>query len=412
MPIPKALDFKSATFTTKTKIGIIDLKGGYGGNIAPVLAALEDYWDHQQGADTAVKEMLLYNVWKQCSKWLKVKSKKIKESESGTPGSKCFERRKQAVKDLRSEVSAELESVSPQTKLLLDEYQSRKATDPLKLSLMGYEKKPLAPGYSLEREYYEKHSKEKGIGYTVSASHIRDTLEQKPSEEKEEKNKDMEKLKKKGFKGLTVKDVTKNFEMGKKESVAFMNKIARLKHLVVVTDHLLGDIDSTPILMREKGPSGYFMCPYAMDMYGNIFIYMDISDPEVIFRSDTKCKLVRVKNFNHSTFLAGRAVLCAGNMHIGYDVRNKKLEAGKLSCIDNGSGHYQPSKANLRNCLEVLEIEGVDIDAVRVADFSAGADKKVVYWGKDFQKDANPWVNDTTPRDNALTPPPVNLTGV
>jgi len=396
MAIPTAEAFKSATLTHKTKIGLVDLKGGYGGNIALVLAALEDYWEHRQSPHGAVNEMLLYNVWKRCSKWLKVKSQKIEKSESGKV-SDCFKRRKEAVESLKAEVSAELERESPDKLRLLDGYESRKAEDPLALSVSGYAKKSLAPGYSLERKYYEEHKKEGGAGYTVSASYIRETFKQK------------EKLVKKDFETLTLKDVEKNFETTAKSSVTYMNKIARLNHLVVIRNRLLGDIHDTPLLMEEKGTGGHLMCPYAMDMYGNIFIYMDSSTPEVIDRTKTKCRLVRVKNFNHSTFLAGKAVLCAGNMHIGYDVLNKKLEPGKLSCIDNGSGHYQPSKENLLNCLQVLEVEGVNIDAVRVADFSGGADKVVVYWGKDFQTYQNPWPSKNTPRDNTLTPPPVSL---
>lgn len=54
--------------------------------------------------------------------------------------------------------------------------------------------------------------------------------------------------------------------------------------------------------------------------------------------------------FNHSSYLAGAEVICAGCLYIGYNNRRGMDAPGMLAHIDNGSGHYKPREENLRNC--------------------------------------------------------------
>lgn len=51
-------------------------------------------------------------------------------------------------------------------------------------------------------------------------------------------------------------------------------------------------------------------------------------------------------NFNHSSILAGKPVVCAGTLTIN--------GAGKLTYIDNDSGHYKPDTAALQNAVRIL----------------------------------------------------------
>jgi hypothetical protein len=51
------------------------------------------------------------------------------------------------------------------------------------------------------------------------------------------------------------------------------------------------------------------------------------------------------QTLNHCSFLAGRPVKCAGMIGI---------TQGRIGYIDNGSGHYRPTRKHLVNCLEVL----------------------------------------------------------
>ncbi len=80
---------------------------------------------------------------------------------------------------------------------------------------------------------------------------------------------------------------------------------------------------------------------YAMDRHGSMFAY-DISliDTHPIF-------------FNHSSFCAGREVVCAGTFAC--------LE-GKLKYLSNNSGHYKPSAENLKQCLVLLAQEHVNVE--------------------------------------------------
>jgi hypothetical protein len=61
---------------------------------------------------------------------------------------------------------------------------------------------------------------------------------------------------------------------------------------------------------------------------------------------------------NHCSFLAGRPVLCAGTVGI---------TGGDLGYIDNGSGHYRPTRQNLINCLEKLAND-IDLSRVLIRD--------------------------------------------
>jgi hypothetical protein len=78
---------------------------------------------------------------------------------------------------------------------------------------------------------------------------------------------------------------------------------------------------------------------YAMDEYGNIFI----GDDTIATRTD---------RLNHSTMLAGKAVLCAGTM---------KITAGQLLTFNNNSGHYKPTGVNVYEALLAMQDEHVDL---------------------------------------------------
>jgi hypothetical protein len=76
---------------------------------------------------------------------------------------------------------------------------------------------------------------------------------------------------------------------------------------------------------------------------------------------------------NHCSFLAGRPVLCAGTVGI---------TAGELGYIDNGSGHYRPTRLNLVHCLEKLA-SVIDLSRVLVRDH-AGQFPMAAYNAKQF----------------------------
>ena len=65
----------------------------------------------------------------------------------------------------------------------------------------------------------------------------------------------------------------------------------------------------------------------------------------------------------HSSYLAGNAVLCAGDI---------RIKNGLVSHINNNSGHYQPDDSNLARAVEALAVEGVNIKNVFVRSFTHG----------------------------------------
>lgn len=90
---------------------------------------------------------------------------------------------------------------------------------------------------------------------------------------------------------------------------------------------------------------------YAVDRHGNMFAREIIGQQLEGY-------------FNHSSFCAGRQVLCAGTV---------AFWEGRLKYISNKSGHYQPTPENLQNYLVMLGQEGVDLAEVAV-DAQSGPD--------------------------------------
>jgi hypothetical protein len=82
---------------------------------------------------------------------------------------------------------------------------------------------------------------------------------------------------------------------------------------------------------------------YAMDRYGNLFTAIGLPDSRMWV--------------NHSTMLAGNEVTCAGCMTI---------DNGKITSLDNASGHYKPSRRHLMRCVDMLAADAFDLSRLRV----------------------------------------------
>lgn len=143
--------------------------------------------------------------------------------------------------------------------------------------------------------------------------------------------------------------------------VEFMNRADRLKYLVVIKNGLLyqGGLPYSCNTLakgrRDKatqkviaGTIAYSMdaVTYAMDKYGNIY---SKKGGEKVPDGGLR--------FNHSTYLAGKEIICAGTL---------ACLNGHLLCMTNSSGHYKPSGSSLRSALILLGEEGVDLDSVGV----------------------------------------------
>lgn len=93
----------------------------------------------------------------------------------------------------------------------------------------------------------------------------------------------------------------------------------------------------------------------ATEWLGNKFehVYIYIMDKEGNFYIGRQV----VNHFHHSSFFGGEPIAAAGQIR----VRN-----GKLTYIDNQSGHYTPNQELLAQALVSLRRQGVDINGVEV----------------------------------------------
>ena len=120
--------------------------------------------------------------------------------------------------------------------------------------------------------------------------------------------------------------------------VQYMDKTARLQCLVLYENGIFAQPDGLPYSTVHTVSMGgnRIIDMWAMDRYGNLFIKR--SEP-----SNTAAY------FNHSTFCAGREVICAGMICI---------DNGVLVYIDNSSGHYKPDEDALNTALVHFRDEG------------------------------------------------------
>lgn len=132
---------------------------------------------------------------------------------------------------------------------------------------------------------------------------------------------------------------------GMESEVVFLKKQDRIGNLVVIEDGVLLDGPDSKLHTGNLDEGGF---PYVIDGYGNLFT----TDHHEATR-----KLDAHQRFNHSSFNAGKDVICAGII---------QAVEGKPWCIDNNSGHYKPDRIQLINALRMLRECGVSMDTMRV----------------------------------------------
>lgn len=123
--------------------------------------------------------------------------------------------------------------------------------------------------------------------------------------------------------------------------VGFYRKTNRLEFLVMISGNSL--VDAQDKSYNTTGFENTNM--YAIDGYGNLFV------------TDAIGLTKHVEYFNHSSFNAGKAVMSAGELTI---------VQGKLTRINNNSGHYKPTRANLHTAVKFFTEEGLDLSNANV----------------------------------------------
>ncbi len=149
------------------------------------------------------------------------------------------------------------------------------------------------------------------------------------------------------------------------ERVEFLNRKQRLDYLVTIQGgmmHRNGELINSGLsktIVRVDGKPkevpGIYMDTYAMDRYGNVY--------------SKELKGIGELYFNHSSYCAGKAVICAGTLG---------CVNGKLVYVSNLSGHYKPNTGFLRQFLHILAEEGVDLSEVLVESADTGRAMKAL----------------------------------
>lgn len=199
----------------------------------------------------------------------------------------------------------------------------------------------LQPGFAHERTTYENSGKTAAYAASKVVTIMRAGPDIQPSYAPTGKTFDA--LTEAEFTGLIdacKADPDSNFA-SLQNTVHYLRKVERVKFLLYPdpSDHCL---------YRDFGER--FDAPdeslYAMDRYGNLY-----SMPDDELDDDFKDEAF----VNHSTPVSGKPVTCAGTL---------KVSNGLLTYISTLSGHYQPDLQDLRNALQVLDQNGIDLTRV------------------------------------------------
>lgn len=230
--------------------------------------------------------------------------------------------------------------------LKFQEFADRKTVTRVTATVAGRgpDLRAMRPGYAPERAMYVASGKQQ---QPVSGSYMHEVMESRPGHTY--RGRTFAQLTADDFRSLdtayggtvSVPDVMGDpGAMAKTQvprQVLFLNKQDRIKCLLLVRDGLLWEGFEAPF------DTGIMLRAYVIDQYGCLYSSNQIFDKKY--------------SFNHSTFNAGKDVLCAGTL---------KVAQGRLTMLSNSSGHYKPTRANLHNAVRMLDGLGADISGLRV----------------------------------------------
>ena len=118
------------------------------------------------------------------------------------------------------------------------------------------------------------------------------------------------------------------------------------------------------VALSLKSPASFFksLHMYAMDRYGNLFQSEELGGAALTQAATNLGQLATaMAKYNHSSFNAGRDVICAGLIGI---------QNGYLVWIDHHSGHYKPSRDNLWEAVTLLDNDGVDLSKAQIGAYN------------------------------------------
>lgn len=333
--------YRYATFKTATAVK----RRRRGSNMEEVDTALQFYWSKEFSPLNEQKDALI-ELLKACNTWLKLK----KDKNTGGKGKAHFKTRWDAIMDLANAAYAQL---GPLHGGGAAEYERKKAR------AVGRTRHTASKGldghYSHERTMWTEGGKKtnplSATTLTEVVSEITDPNTMAYSDQLNQKY-GGNKVFAKTFSAMSITDWRKldaicqeiDGNQPRARQVMFLKKADRMQYIAIPVAQGLG----RSLLTRANGQlwdTGTFPAAYAMDTYGNLFIESGVIGTAGQSR------------MNHSSFLAGKEVLCAGTL---------KITNGILQKIDNTSGHYKPTGAHLYEALGALLDDNVDLSQAKV----------------------------------------------
>jgi hypothetical protein len=317
--LPSTEEFKKNT-TPKSFV-----RRGRGSKLNAIDTALEAWNDGIPAPSTNAQALL--NIIHACRTWFKAKDDKNEKGETTT-------NRRPHVKALADTAFERLQ---------YETFQKNKEKIKNSTTLNGPSIRMLQGGYA--NEYYTYRNSGKTHAYSGStvatlAEYSHDPLKRANHAVKGNQlppNLDFNNMTDQQFEQLA-----RNFgePLGFMKEVFFMKKAERIKRTILIENGLMYNSGTTLFQTRHEWA-------YAIDEYGDLISTDDQALEELLAPQSQR--------FNHSTYNAGKSVICAGMI---------RVRAGRLEHIDNASGHYKPEEDNLINALGLLAGLGVDLSKV------------------------------------------------
>lgn len=320
MTMPSWDQFKAATDNKSL------FQRARGSNIAHIDLALQNWYAEASRAGARRKVELLSALLSACSKWLKLKMGPTTET--------LRLKRRVAIHALAEAALDELQALAaPADRVAFDRRKFAVLSGARRVQPGMHPLRALSRGYAHERSLYLKGGKQEALSGTKVHNHLSYATEGiAPFDNVAFANKEFDQLTETEFRHMA--QLARQANM--KYQVEFTRKAGRTAYWAIPGPQgRFFDVNDKPINAPEAG--GWI---WAMDEYGNLFL-----------RSGREAEGREIL-LNHSSFNAGKPVICAGSIVV---------EDGLLRKIDNSSGHYKPTRSDLLAALQCLLDDGADL---------------------------------------------------
>ena len=296
--------FKLRTKATNAVGGFTSKFKSRGGGLSSIDMALERWF---KGCDNGhlgarAKLDLIDDIEVACAQWMAQKVRLGKDS---------------SLSAARAQVVAEVQRSCPKAAQYLKNRAKSETASPQFAPVRRGATKALEGGYANERAHYLAGNKQQN---PHSASHMSEMH---------------------GEHAMSRMSAGQFANAADMDRVEFLDRKARLEHLIIIEGGLLFQ-NGRPMSSAVK-TGCIWADTYAVDKYGSLY-----SKP---FKATGHLR------FNHSSYCAGKEVICAGTIC---------CREGKLVYVSNMSGHYKPNWKSVLTFLRILAEERVDLSETMV----------------------------------------------